>query len=143
MEATGKGKAAAVKPEAEVEQDLQGAKVNVGISQEQFSELLKASAVTSDAIAKSVGRSAAEAYLAGQEKMIQQQAKTAAQLAVADALARKEKISSLQKHGTNVATAAAVFVAGTLMMIGYDKYQHRNDRRANEMNPQYGASHPE
>ncbi len=120
------------------------AEENFGITKEQM-DYIAGTAATAAATAASleaakVSLKATSDFLAAAQPEIEARTEEVASRVVANALARKQKIGALKQHGTTALVSAAVFIAGTAAMFGVDKYRHRNDKRANAMNPQYQGS---
>lgn len=111
-----------------------------GMSQEQLQTLMREISPTIGLVAAQAAQAAAADFVAKARPEIENRTTEQVTKAVAEAMARKEKTSTLVNYGKQAAVSAGVFVAGTLAMIGVDKFRHRNDSRANEMNPQYHGS---
>lgn len=105
-------------------------KIDLGLSQGQLQEVLGAASLTAGTVAAQAAHHAAAKYL-------EEHLPTAANAAVADALARKAKSSALKTYGTQVAVSAAVFAVGTATMIGIDRYRHGSDGRRGVGSNQY------
>ncbi len=117
--------------------DEESVKATTGLSKEQVSELLQVVMAGTGTVAATLGRNAAVEFLASARPDMDKAAEEIANKAVSQALARQQKSSALKVYGTTAAVSAGVFVAGTLAMIGIDRYKHRNDQRSRDMNPQY------
>lgn len=119
-------------------------KTALGVSKEQMDELLKTIIASTAAAAAETGQRAAAAYIEAARPELEKKTEEVSQKAVAEAMARKQKTSTLKTYGLQAAVSAGVFALGTLTLVGVDKYRHRNDSRANAMNPNYqgGSENP-
>ncbi len=134
METKGAASKAAKDTNVDIDTQMQE---KMGVGREQLGELLKAVTEASSNVSVNMGRQAAADFLAQAKPELESRTEEIANKAVSEALARKQKASTMKTYGIQAAVSAAVFAIGTATLVGVDKFRHRNDAKANAMNPQY------
>ena len=105
----------------------------------QEDQLLQIAAQAGQAAAMA-GAAAAAKFLESAKPELESRTEELAKKAVGEAMARKQKAGTMKAYGVQAAVSAAVFALGTATLVGIDKFRHRNDAKANAMNPQYTGS---
>lgn len=120
------------KDHARVEVPAGDAPVLVGISPEQMTTILRTCLDAAKEISVVTAQNATVAIMYEARADLDKASKEFAEKAVQEAMARKAKAGLLKTYGASVATSAIVFAAGTLGIVGYNRYfggDNRNNNR--------------
>lgn len=108
------------------------AKEQLAMSEVQFEMLMRNSLEAARAASKIEAQLEVSNALPGINQRIESVAAAAASEAAAAAVARRSKVSALKQYGITAGISTAVFVAGSLAMIGYDRYTRRDRQDQNQ-----------